>query len=511
MQATERAMLEVFGEMLVLDPNNAHVKEAFDKARAMLGRDDQGWQVFRGGNGNLDDQYGLRLDDLKQWGGKIHEAVVAAPWIGAGFRRRAHYIWQNGIRYGNIPGKGAQGKKNIQRLIDQPGNQFHFFSKTARRKREELLYAEGVAFWIGNEKTKELESIPLRQIVDTLLEPHGLGYAWAYLRKWSEYNLSTGEWVDKERWYFTDRWVKNRVANIKTKGSNDAIEVDQDHVIFDMHANATTGLVYGSPDALAAWIWNGIARDATMDGRSMQQALTTFALKATTPSKDSGQDAAIKLATTQGAGNTAITGATDLVPLSSAGKGYDFASIRFLVAIVAAALDISVIHLTANPGDAGSSYGSAQTLDLPTRLAMEARRDDHVELDTRVLVWMGVEEPEVGFVPYQSGEETYRASQALILEYAADVYTRQELRDQLDDLHGRPNGTVPEETDGPAIVKARLLAAIEAKNAAAAAKASADAAAKAADAAPKQAASPAQGQSNGTGGQSGAANDIRRD
>lgn len=508
MEAKQRAMLEVFGEALLTDPKNEHLKEAFDRVRHMLQRDDMGWQLFQGGGGDrFTQQYGLTLEDLRQWNKKIQESVVAAPWVGAGFRRRADYIWQNGIRYGNIPGADGQdtgqGQKNIQKLIDKDGNQFHFFSDSARRAREKGLYSAGINFWVGNDRTKNIEAIPLWQITDEMLEPNGLGYAWAYLREWTEYNLTTGESTKHKRWIFTDRFKEHRVTAIKRKDDPEAILVDQDHVIFDQIANRSMGLVYGSPDALAAWIWNDIAKDATMDGRAMQEALTTFALTAKNPSRDASQDAAIKLANTDGAGNIAVTGATDLVPLASAGKGYDFGSIRFLVAIVAAALDISVIHLTANPGDAGSSYGSAQTLDLPTRLAMEARRAEHVELDKRVLKWMGVKKPDVNFVPYTGGEEVYRAIQALTMELNNGSLTLQEYRDQLDDLMGRPNGEVADYDKIHPVQLAKAIAKAQPKPAPAPSGTGGSSA--------PQTASPGQGRSTGTGDDSEGGNDIRRD
>lgn len=507
MQATEHVMLEAFGELLIGDPSNKQLKETWDNVRRMLDREDHGWVEYHGGNGwSEDKQFGLSLQALNMWASKILPACTASPWVGAGFRRRADYIWQNGIRYGNVPGsKGhetGQGQRDIQKIIEKPENQFHFFSDEARRQRELNLYAKGINFWIGNERTKTLEAVPLWQISDILLEPNGLGYAWAYLRSWSVYDLETGEWKDEKRWYFTDRFVSKRVPKIKLKGDPEPVPVDQDHIIFDQHANRAEGLVLGSPDALAAWVWNGIAVDATLDGRSMQRALTTFALKASVPSRDAGESTSIKLATAEGAGNTFIgESPTDLVPLSSAGKGYDFTSIRFLVAIVAAALDISVIDLTANPGDAGSSYGAGQLMSLPTRLAMEARRRDHVDLDKRVLRWMGVKDPDVNFVPFASGEEIYRAAQELTMELNAGGITLDEYRTFMDDLLGRPNGTVPAYDKLHPVQLAKAMAKVAPKPAATGDDGSATA---------PQTASPTQGKSTGAGGK-GDSNDIRRD
>ncbi|MDF2691710.1 MAG: hypothetical protein K0S65_93 [Labilithrix sp.] len=507
MDATTTAMLEIFGEAMVGDPDPKHLAETWDRVRQIIARDDHGWIEFRGGNGWSDDnQFGLTLDNLKEWGKKIQPAVVAAPWVGAGFRRRADYILQNGIRYGNVPGgpksPATQGKKNIQDIIDRDGNQFHFFGDAARRQCEHSLYSQGIAFWIGNDRTKDLEAIPLWQITDVFLEPNGLGYAWAYLREWSEMDLATGERKARRRWYFTDRFASKRVGQIKVKGEPEPIEVDQEHVIFDMHANRATGLVFGAPDAVAAWVWNEVARDATLDGRAMQRALATFAMKAQVAGQDSGEATSVKLASAEGAGNTFVGGKDiDFAPLASAGKGYDFTSIRFLVAIVAAALDLSVIDITANPGDAGSSYGAGQLMGLPTRLAMEARRADHVEINKRVLKWMGVAKPDVNFVPFATGEEVYRSVQALTMELTNGAISLEEYRERLDDLMGRPNGTAPAYDKLHPVLLAKATAKAVPKPAPAASG----------DASAPQTASPAQGKSTGSGDQGSAGNDIRRD
>ena len=486
------------------------VNEVFTRVNAMLTADDKGWVPLSGFSAD-DQEFGLDLDALKAWSRQLREEMTGAPWMGRGFRLRHSYVWKDGIRYGNIPAP-TKGKKNLQEIIDRPGNQLHFFGQGARKRREGRLYSDGVAFWVGNEKTKNIEAIPLWQITDQITDPDGLGLAWAYKREWPQRDLHSGKVTNKTLWYFTDQFKDKRIPKIKVDPNGASPieeEVSQDSVILDLHANRLDGFVYGSPDALAASAWQGYARDAYMDGRTMQKALASFAFKASVGSAQGGNKAALAFGSPQGAGQTAVMGgANDLVPVSSAGKGYDFDSIRALVAVVATALDVSVIALTANPGDAGSSYGASQTLDLPTRLSMEARRSDHVDFDKRVLRFLGMtEEPDVTFKPYDDGAEVYRSAQALLLEYGADVMTRQELRDRLDDLHGLPNGTVPTEAQRPSVLLAKATAKAV-PPAAPAAPASDDG-----DGAKASVASPAQGRSNGTGGQNGgsATNDLRQD
>lgn len=507
MDSSAHAIAEIFGDAVV-DVDNEVLKEAYARVQALLAREDQGWVSVFGQGQMPGGPFGLTLLYMQEWGWKIREAIVGAPWIGRGFRLRANYIWQNGIRYGNVPGAdgGKRGKANIQNLIDLAPNQRAFFGTTARRQREEKLYAEGIALWAGDDRTKTLEQIPLWQITDQMLDPDGLGEVMAYRRSWSHRDMSTGIPEPRIQWYFTDAYAHLRVPVITIEGLDEPVA--QHHTMFDQHANRPGGLAFGSPDAVAAFIWNGIARDATMDGRAMTQALARFAFKAQVKTAAAGQTAAITMATPHGAGSTFVAGqANDLSMMASAGKAYDFDSIQFLVAIVAAALDVSVIHLTSNP-EGSTSLGS-QTLDLPTRLAMEARRAEHVELDERVLRWMGVSNPDISFVPYDAGEETYRSIQTRSMLLQGDIYSRQEIRDQADDMLGLPNGTVPADAQRPSVLLAKQMAKIPGAEVASTDLAKAPDGTTKTTIAP-QAASPNQGRSNGTGGQSGAANDIRR-
>ncbi|MDF2993063.1 MAG: hypothetical protein K0S37_3577, partial [Microbacterium sp.] len=287
------------------DRGVAILAEAFDRLRGMLAREDRGWVRLYGDD--EDQLFGLTLEDLKNWGRKIGEAVPGAPLVGAGFRRRRDFIWQGGIRYGNLPDGGSQGVRKLKTITQTDTNKLHFYGKSARHRREHRLFTSGIALWKGNDHTKELEAIPLRQITGQFLDPEGLGLVWAYLREWSMVDVRSGRRREYKRWYFTDRFKSKRVLNIATPDGV-KIPVDQDHVIFDQHANSTDGLVYGSPDGLAGFIWAGIARDAYMDGISMTEALARFALKATASSKKGAENAAMQYANGNTAGGMAIVG-----------------------------------------------------------------------------------------------------------------------------------------------------------------------------------------------------------
>lgn len=423
---------------------NLAVQESLDNVRAMLAREDRGWQVFKGGSSDV--EKGLTLADLKEWSGKLREGVVGAPRLKRAFSLRHGFIWKGGMRYDGIS-KETRGAKNprVQEKIDDPFNQRTFFGKQARRRRELSLYADGIALWIGDDVTKRLTPVPLEQITGYLSDPDFPGVIWAYRREWT-HRKDDGTTEPMRRWYFVDHFKDESPDSITVKGEAEDQKVDTGMTAFDMHANSFDGWPFGVPDALAAWVWDQIARDLFMDGIDVSSAMATLAFKVNTASNAGGRNAAMQMATAQGAGGTAIMGAgTDLSVLSSAGKGYDFSSISEVVALVASALDVSSIHLTANPGDAGASYGSAAALDEPGRLTMSTRRDEHIDLDERVLRWMGAKEAKAYFQPYDDGTEMYRNLQAVTLPWLQGVLTDDKYKELAAGVLGVPDlGTTPD-------------------------------------------------------------------
>lgn len=403
--------------------------EALSSVMAMLKREDKHWvKVF----GQADDG-GLEISDLQEWSEKIRNSVVGAPWIGRGLRLRHAQVWQGGIEYEGISTETRGRGPKVQSIIDNPLNQRNFFGKQARKRREGCLYHDGIALWIGDEATKTLQAIPLSQITDVLTDPDNTGEVWAYRRMWQQRNLETGKSERQVRWYFTDLYVDKRSATIQlTAGNPEA--VDQEHVIFDMHANRLEGFSLGAPDALAAQIWNGIARDAVMDGTIMNSALATIAFRATSATQAGADNTTMRIA---GAakGATAVTGSADgLTAMPTAGKAYDFDALRGLTAIVATSLDVSNIALTSDVGAAGSSYNSASSLDLPTRLIVEARRDEHIELDERVLAWMGAPQATARFNSLDDATDIFRLVQALGLFWQSGLAIPEPIAERIADL-----------------------------------------------------------------------------
>lgn len=406
---------------------NDNLRENLTQAQAMLSREDANWLLLSGANFEGE---GLDLDSLKSWNTQIQNARVGNPHIGHGLMLRQSYIWKGGIQY-TLP-EPKQGKVNVKDKINTVSNQRNFFGKSARRKRESALYSGGLYLVVGNDKTKELEPIPLEEITEIHRHPKRKSEVIAYRHTYNEFNESTGESKIVNEWIYVDHYTGPKATKMKRKGAPDE-PVLQGHTAFDLHANGVDDYALGAPDALAALIWTRIVRDLTMNGVTMSNALAMFAFKASVGTKKGADNVALKMATATTPGSTAtVGGVNDLVPMSSAGKGYDFDSFRFVIATAAAALHVSVIALSSDPGTAGSSYGSASTLDLPTRLAMESRRDEHIEYDSRILRWMGATDFDVYFEPYDDATELLRRLQELVIRWGSGLYGAKEMKARME-------------------------------------------------------------------------------
>ena len=430
--------------------------------------------------------------------------------IGAGARLRHAYIWEGGLHHSGVPG-GVQGRSNIANVIADPVNQANFFGAAARERQEKACYTNGHYFIIGENgrparrgqtvTPKRLKPLPLYQITAAYVNPNDPTEIWAIRRSWSTDGIVRADSSTFPRgdlnheWLWAFRHEAIRPRTITYNGGDEIVR--QDAVFFMEQVNRLDGWTWGLPDAVAAMAWADQHRKGVLNGLKMQDALATLAFKLKGSSASATSNAAAKVASSTVKGGTAaMVDGMDVAALSTAGSGYDFDSLRPVLALVAAAIDVSVVALSSDPGAAGSSYGSAQTLDVPTRLRMMARRVMHMDFEREVLTWLGAPNAFAYFDPMVDGAELYRELQALLLPYLQGLYSPEEMRNVLDGFLGWPAGSPPEGVLVPA-------------NAASLARRDVDV-----DGQPGAATVPApdQGVDNGVGGQgSDSGNDVRQD
>lgn len=409
---------------------NGRLIESLTNVQAMLAREDNGWLKLNGWEDS--DDLGMSLEDLKGWSSQIQDALAGTPLLKSGAKFRSSYIWDGGIRYSGIPKETRGAGAKVQKAIDNPLNQARFFGQQAREEREECLFTDGFVLYVGDDTTKEIRPIPLKEITGLYKNPEFQDEVWAYRREWA--NSNDPNQPKNVEWIYTDTFIDKKTQNIAV-AENKVEPVAQNKTAFDGVVNSHIGWALGVPDALAALVWWRQVKEGYLDGLGMTKAMSTIAYKATVATKTAGDNVSVKFASGNAAGSTAALGSgNDLVPMSTAGRGYDFSTLRPIAALVAASLEISVVALLRDPGAAGSSYGSAQTLDEPTKKAIATRRQWHIDLDKRVLAWLGAKGAVVEFKSDEDSTSLYRRLQATVLGWTTGAMHPEEVRNAILDI-----------------------------------------------------------------------------
>lgn len=401
----------------------------------MLAGEDIGWtRVFGGG---LDEDGGPTLEDLQEWSRKLREALGNVH-IGRGLKLRRNNIWTGGIQYEGLPGGSGAGSQ-VKKWVEDPINVRNFFGPQAREERESALFTDSIYLVLGDPKTHILEPIDLQSIGAVQVNPRRSDEIIAYRVDYTDYTRDGGKGQLVQEWHYTDL----AIGRFKIKVEKGETPPDN-RVIFDQTVNTQIGWRFGVPDSLTAYAVAKIYSDFMKNGKIVSDAFAQILYTVSTGSKKETDNVAAKLSELEEAGSTLI-GNSALNPVSTAGKSYDFDAGRPLAAQIAAALEVSVISLTADPGTAGSSYGSAQTLDLPTKLAVLARRELHIEFDRRVLIWMGAkpDKLQVKFGTLSDSTEAYRQLQALVLALSTGMFKPEPIQNAIADLLGFIGGTIP--------------------------------------------------------------------
>ena len=413
------------------DDQIAQLSERLDNVQAMFAPEDQNWTKLFGGL--TEDFPGLSLEQVQDWHAQISEYVVGNPIIKRGVALRHSYIWSKGL---NIPGVGSEGKtqaaqerrgrkSKLEAFYGHRNTQAYLTSPEAFNEMETSAATQGVYMLVGDDSSKRiLHPITIDEISAILTNPDYKGEVWAYLRVWDAVKPD-GTTEPREEWIYTDRFEGVREKSILS-GGNKRIKVAQNKTVFDQTFNSQVGWPLGVPDALAAIVWARIYSELMNHGKVMTESLAKFAFKVTQNTKKGADNVGVKMSR-GGTGQTAVIGAgNDLQAVSSAGKAYDFNGIRAVAAQVATALEVSIVHLLSDPGAAGSSYGSASNLDLPTKRAMVSRQNIWVSFLKRVFEWATGEDLNITFPPLD--DDPYRALQGLALIWNTGLISADEMR-----------------------------------------------------------------------------------
>jgi hypothetical protein len=360
-----------------------HLREALaDVERAM---DDAGWTRLTANAGAEFSREGLRR------GAEVARVMaVVNPLIKRGLGIRQAYVWGQGCQV-QARATGQDGTQDVNRVVqafmDDQGNRAAVFGDQAQEELERALGTDGnvfiAAFTSPLTGFVQVRSVPFDEVADVVTNPDDRDDPWFFKRVWVETTVdtATAATVTRTRTAYHPATTYRPAARLR---SIDGHEVLWDAPIYQVSVNRLDGWKFGVGDAYAALPWARSYRDFLADWATLVKALSQFAWRASTKKAGRAQQlreriqrrptAAAADGNPNSVGATAVTSDdVTLEAIPKTGATIDSESGRPLAAMVAAALDIPVTVLLADPGQTGAR-AVAETLQLPTRLAMQQRQ-----------------------------------------------------------------------------------------------------------------------------------------
>lgn len=364
----------VAGLQLTVEMLQDRLEESF--SRLELSRENVGWQALRENYQDSFTREGLRTaaEDGRLMG-------VANPLIKRGREARHAYVWGQGV---TIDARDAKVNDYLQAFMDDEGNRETLFGAQARATYEGALYDEGNYFFANFTDPLtgrvRLRTLPFDEIAEVISSPNDRATPWYYLRRWTETAVTVeGKLETTEHAAYYPAIKYQPVTRYK---AIDGIPVMWDAPVRHVRVNTIGKNKFGIGDSYAALPWALSHKGFLEDWTLLMKALSKIAF--TTSSKTVGQAqtkrAALKGLAEAPAGSTVnMAGDQKLEAVSKSGATIDAESSRPLATMVASALGLPVTILLADPGQTGAR-ATAETLDLPTRLVMQARQQLHSEV-----------------------------------------------------------------------------------------------------------------------------------
>ena len=374
-------------------------------AAALLELEDKGWDPF-GSTSEADKFSLLHLHSIANY---IREISEGNPLLKRGSGLRSSYIFGRGVSFSEQPPR-------INKLMLDTQNQDVIFSAEAQVINERSHFTDGQFFVLGNVISKKFQRIPFSEITAVVTDPDDPETIRYYRRTWNRniQDLSSTNVSSKlmNVWYPTDTYEP---AGGRYASTIQNQPVDVKYKMFSSRVNRRAGNVWGIPDAFSAVPWAYAYNEYLKDGSRMLKALSMFAWQLKSKTKSGATSAAATIATANRVGSTAVMGSDMELSSMPRANSVDLNNGRALGSMVASALEVSVVALLSDPGSSGA-YGTAQTLDVPTIKAMEARQAVWTQFYMRIMKFLGAkaETLEINW-PKIETEPSQRMMQALAL------------------------------------------------------------------------------------------------
>lgn len=323
---------------------------------------------------------------------------IKNPLIKRGLSLRAAYVWARGLNISAVS-DGTEGTQDVQAVISEfladPGNADAFTGSQARVELEESAFGAAGEFYAAlftkpTTGAVSVRTFPADEVVEILCNPEDRNEEWFYHRQWMIPRGDGG--FDRADVLY---------PALAYRPTSRPVSVNQMRVRWDapvLHAsvNRPHNWLRGIPDSYAAIDWAKAYKIFLEDWATLMRALAQYAYQTNVPGAKASAMRTRLAAPTETARGEVVSrvGSTAILPpdvalqaINKTGASFDSESGRPVAAMVAAALGVPVTMLLADPGASGAR-ATAETLDQPTELPMELRRQQWTDVYLRILLYV---------------------------------------------------------------------------------------------------------------------------
>lgn len=364
-------------------------------ADLQLAMEDAGWQRLA-----ADGEREFTRDGLGTVARTARVMAVSHPLIKRGLNLRQAYVFGQGVAVQARATGETTGQQDVNTVIQafwgDEGNRAALTGDQAQEQLERALGTDGnvflACFTSPLTGRVQVRSVPFDEVVEVLTNPEDRKDPWFYRRQWTTRGMN-----EQGRLITTIRTDYYPALGYYPRSRPKFIEgrpVHWDSPVYHVKVNHLDGWLFGIGDAYAALAWARAYKDFLADWAVLVKSLSQFAWRATTNGSKAQklrQALARRPTGTPPAGNENTVGATavtgpdvTLEAIPKTGATIDSESGRPLATMIAAALDVPVTTLLSDPGQTGAR-AVAETLNLPTRLAMQQRQTVWAETYRAVL------------------------------------------------------------------------------------------------------------------------------
>ena len=380
LQEAAEQRTDLSGERETLNYLIEEANQALDGLASMF-REDRGWSQI-----STEAHSALTRDGLREAANMCRSMHILSPLIKRGLGLRAAYVFGQGVGI-TARANGTEGTQDVNQVVqdflDDPGNRRNVTGAQARTRIETQLGTDGNVFiaCFTHPKTGfvSVRTVDTDEITDQIANPEDKSEAWFYRRDYTE--VSIGERTNQRQTLQRTTWHPVLGHSPTRKPPMiDGHPVAWDAPVYHIRANDSGG-PWGVPDALAAIPWARAHKEFLEDWATLHKALSRIAWKVS-GKRNAAQDARRAIQAAQSymeAGQVAAMDPdTTLEAVPKTGATIDAESSRPLAVMIAAGLGLPVTTLMSDPGQTGAR-AVAETLNLPTRLEMQARQETHSE------------------------------------------------------------------------------------------------------------------------------------